>query len=304
MAGHFAERPGMRNRLTTFVVALLILPPLGLTLSGQEWEPPAPIAGNVWLAAICSAFAVLVFGVLLDMLTFHRARHSLLRSQRSYLLWSGVAGAATCLLLAYLNLFTGSWFTPAGSNTQALLIAALCGAPLLPAILVTRLWLAGLPGLVKLSTRKFALPGISAEAAAKILLLAALAGLLGGAIWVDQLAWLFWLSPLLLLAALQLLWHENTVFSGLPQGDWSRVLLGAISGIAVGGVALASYRLSGGAIYLTANTWQLLFGLAVFGLLCLQVGDVVAEYWRGKPRSEVFKRKAFPIPIVTKKKDQ
>jgi hypothetical protein len=118
------------------------------------------------------------------------------------------------------------------------------------------------------------------------------------------LAWLFWLSPLLLLAALQLLWHENTVFSGLPQGDWSRVLLGAVAGIAVGHVALASYRLSGGAIYLTANTWHLLFGLAVFGLLCLQVGDVVAEYWRGKPRSEVFKKKRFPIPIVTKKKDQ
>lgn len=291
----------MRNRLTAFVIALLILPPLGISLSGQEWDAPAPIAGNVWLPAICGAIAVLVFGILLDTLTFHRARHSLLRSQRSYLLWSGVGGAATCLLLAYLNLFAGSWFTPAGSNTQALLVAALCGAPLLPAVLITRLWLAGLPGLVKLSTRKFALPEVSAEIAAKILLLAALAGLLGGVIWISQLAWLFWLAPLLLLATLQLLWHENTVFSGLPQGDWSRVLLGAVAGIVVGRVALASYRWSGGAIYLTANTWQLLFGLAVFGLLCLQLGDVVAEYWRGKPRSEVFKKKQFPIPIVTKK---
>jgi len=291
----------MRNRLTAFVIALLILPPLGISLSGQEWESPRPIAGDVWLPAICGAIAVLVIGILLDTLTFHRTRHSLLRTQRSYLLWSGVAGAAACLLLAYLNLFVGSWFTPAGSNTQALLIAALCGAPLLPAILITRLWLAGLPGLVKLSTRKFALPDISAEISAKILLLAALAGLLGGAIWIDQLVWLFWLSPLLLLAALQLLWHENTVFSGLPQGDWSRVLLGTVAGIVVGRIALASYHLSGGAIYFTANTWQLLFGLAVFGLLCLQVGDVVAEHWRGKPRSEVFKKKPFPIPIVSKK---
>ena len=69
----------------------------------------------------------------------------------------------------------------------------------------------------------------------------------------------------------------------------------------VGGVALATYRSSGGALYLTATTWQLLVALALFGLLCLQVGDAVAERWRGKPRGEVFKRKSFPIPIVTKK---
>jgi hypothetical protein len=59
--------------------------------------------------------------------------------------------------------------------------------------------------------------------------------------------------------------------------------------------------LSGGAIELDANAWQLTYSLAVFGLLCLQLGDVVAEHWRGKSRSEVFKRKPFPIPVVSKK---
>ncbi|HAF43592.1 MAG TPA: hypothetical protein DCK83_01255 [Gallionellaceae bacterium] len=109
------------------------------------------------------------------------------------------------------------------------------------------------------------------------------------------------MSPLLLLVSLQLLWNESTIFSGLPQGDWSRLLLGALSGNLVCGIALASYRLGGGTIYLAAATWQILFGFALFGLLCLQIGDIVAEHWRGKPRGEVFKKKAFPIPIVTKK---
>ncbi len=291
----------MRNRLTAFVIALLFLPPLALSLSGQEWVAPEPIAGTVWLPMLCGTFAVLAFGFLLDTLTFRRTRHSLLHSQRSYLLWSGVAGAAACLLLAYLNLFAGAWFSPAGSATQALLLAAFCGAALLPAVLITRLWLAGLPGLVRLSTRRFALPVFPDEVAVSLLLLAALIGLLGGTIWLNLLGWLFWLSPLLLLAALQLLWQESTVFSGLPQGDWSRVLLGTFSGIMIGGIALATYHLSGGAIYLAANTWQLIAGLSIFGLLCLQIGDVVAESWRGKPRGEVFKKKPFPIPIVTKK---
>lgn len=291
----------MRNRMAAFIIALLCLPPLALLLSGQEWDAPTPIAGAVCLPTVFGAFLVLAFGILLDTLTFHRTSHSLLRSQRSYLLWSGAAGAVTCLLLAYLNLFAGSWFTSANSQAEALLLSAICGAALLPTVLITRLWLAGLPGLVRLSTRRFVLPALPAEASALLLLLAALSGLIGGTIWISQLGWLMWLSPLLLLVSLQLLWHESTVFSGLSQGDWSRVLLGAISGIVVGGIALATYRYGGGAIYLSANKWQLVFGFAMFGLLCLQIGDVVAENWRGKKRSEVFKKKPFPIPIVTKK---
>ncbi len=294
----------MTSRLTAFVVALLVLPPLALSLSGQEWETPGQIAGSVWVPTLLGTLAVSAFAILLDTFTFHRTRHSLLRSQRSYLIGSAVAGAVTCTLLAYLNLFADTWFTPAGSATQALLLALLCGIALLPAVLITRAWLAGLPGLVRLSARKFALPAVSGDAAAPLLLVVALIGLLGGPIWINYLGWLLWLSPLLLLASLQLLWGESTVFSSLAQGDWSRVILGAVSGIVVGGIALTAYRLSGGAIYFATNDWQLLAGLAIFGLICLQVGDIVAENWRGKPRGEIFKRKPFPIPIVTKKKDQ
>jgi hypothetical protein len=42
-------------------------------------------------------------------------------------------------------------------------------------------------------------------------------------------------------------------------------------------------------------------GYALFGLLSLQLGDVIAEHWRGRPRGEVFKRKSFPIRVVTQK---
>lgn len=290
----------MNYRLIIFSVALLFLPPLALTLAGQEWEAQLPMEGSVWLPTLLGALTVLAFSLLLDTLTFRRGAHSLLRSQRNYLLWCGVAGMLATMLLAYLNLFADAWFTPA-ANASALLLAALGGMVLLPAVLVTRLWLAGLPGLVKLGMRRFALPALPAEAAAKTLLLAALIGLLVGTIHIEHLGWLFWLSPLLLLVALQLLWNESTVFSGLPQGDWSRILLGALAGILICGIALAAFRLSGGSIYLSLRTWQLIIGFAMFGLLCLQIGDIVAEHWRGKPRGEVFKKKPFPIPVVSKK---
>ena len=300
MASHPGEKYLMLNRLITFAVALLFLPPIALTIAGQTWFAATPVEGTVWLPTLFGILAVLAFGILLDTLTFRRTGHSLLRSQRKYLLWSGVAGTVMGTLIAYLNLFAESWFT-AGSETQALLIAAISGTALLPVILISRLWLAGLPGLVHLSTRRLALPALPPEAAAILLVFAALSGLLGGTVWMDRLGWLFWLSPLLLLAALQLLWNEDTIFSGLAQGDWSRILLGAVSGIVVGGFALAVYRFSGGSLYLATGTWQLIAGLVVFGLLCLQIGDVVAEHWRGKPRGEVFKKKIFPISVVSKK---
>ncbi len=301
MANRSAKTTIMRNRIAALVAGLLLLPPLAISLSGLGWDTPAPIAGAAWLPALSETAAIIAFSLLLDSLTFHRTGHSLVRSQRNYLLWNGVAGAITCMLLAYLNLFAGAWFTPADSNTAALLLAALCGAALLPAVLITRLWLAGLPGLVRLSAHRFALPALPAEATSMLLLFAALTGLTAGTVWTHALGWLFWASPLLLLVALQLLWHESTVFSGLALGDWSRILLVAVSGIAVGGMALAVYRLSGGALYLAADTPELIVDLALFGLLCLQVSDVVAENWRGRKRVGMFGKKPFPIPVVTKK---
>jgi hypothetical protein len=290
----------MNYRLLAFALALLFLPPLALSLAGMEWDAAQPIAGALWLPALSAAIALLALTLLLDLLTFRRGGHSLWRAQRSYLAWCGVAGILVGMLLGYLNLFAESWATPA-ANAAALLLAALGGMLLVPAALVARQWLAGLPGLVKLGTRRLALPAMPAEAAAKTLLFAALLGLMLGPIHSRELGWLLWLSPLLLLVALQLLWNESTVFSGLVQGDWSRVLLGSLSGILVCGVALASYRLAGGALYLPAGMLPLFVGFALFGLLSLQIGDIVAEHWRGKPRGEVFKRKPFPISVVTKK---
>jgi hypothetical protein len=116
------------------------------------------------------------------------------------------------------------------------------------------------------------------------------------------MSWLFWLSPLLLLAALQLLWHESTVFAGLKQGDWSRVVLGAVAGILVAAFALAAYRLYGGKLYLTHSVAFVTLAFAAYGLFCLQLADIVAEHWRGKSLTQIYQsKKPFPVSVVSKK---
>lgn len=293
----------MKIRLALFSLTLLLLPALSAWLSGQGLPEHTAIAGNALLPTLIAGLVVSIATLLLDAHTHHRSSSSLLHTQRLYAAWLSAMGAGLGAMLAYLNFYAESWITSAGTPAQSLLLAALLGALLLPGVLVTRLWLAGFPGLLRSLTRAPALPKLGFEPAASLLLLAALCGLLGGAAWPAQLFWLLWLSPLLLLAALQLLWHESTILSGLNQGDWSRVLLASLSGVLTVGLALAAYMLAGGAVYfsLPLPPLSITLGLALFGLLCLQLGDIVAESWRGKKRSEIFKRKSFPIPVVVKK---
>ncbi len=289
----------MKIRLPLFASAVLLLPPLALLLSDQDWPQANIIDGRIALPALLSSIALLACTYLLDTLSFRRNGSSLLRTQTRYALWLSVSGALLCALLAYLNIFSPLWVSPL-SRPAEICFSALLGSLLLPAVLVTRLWLSGFPALLRHLTRTLALPVAQAEPAAALLLIVALIGLLGGTAWPMQLAWLLWLSPLLLLIALQLLWHESSVFSGLKNGDWSRVVLGAASGILVSGGTLFIYKFAGGALYIATSTGLFTLLLAAFGLLCLQLGDVIAERWRGKKRAQVFKRKPFPIPVVTK----
>lgn len=289
----------MKTRLTIFAVAILLLPSLSLLLSGQDWPQANSIDGSVALPALLSGISLLALTYLLDTLSFRRSGSSLLRTQSRYAIGLGITGAALCALLACLNFFSPLWITPLPFAAGTLL-AALFGAMLLPAVLVARLWLSGLPVLLRHLTRTLALPATPAEPAASLLLIATLIGLLGGTVWPTQFTWLLWLSPLLLLIALQLLWHESTIFSGLKNGDWSRIVIGAASGILVSGGTLSIYKFAGGALYIATSTWLFALLLGAFGLLCLQLGDVIAENWRGKQRAQVFKKKPFPIPVVKK----
>lgn len=290
----------MKIRLPIFAATTLLLPSVSLLLSGQDWPQSEYIDGVIVLPALCGMLFLLALSWWLDARSFRRSGSSLLRTQRIYALGLTATGAALGALLACLNFFSPLWLSPLPFAAE-MLLAALFGGALLPAVFIARLWLSGIPMLLRLLTRRFCLPLIQPEPASSLLLLAALVGLLGGAVWPAQLGWLLWLAPLLLLIALQLLWHESTIFSGAKSGDWSRIVLGATAGIATGGGTLAVYKIAGGALYLASPLWLITLLLAAFGLLCLQLGDVIAEQWRGKKRADVFKKKPFPIPVVVKK---
>ncbi len=295
----------MKTRLGIFIAALLLLPLSGLFLSGAEWRDllVSTSTNDESIAATLRTTMTLLFYVLLINHTVKRLTgNAPLDAQRGYFIGVSVASAVLGWLLSYLNFFVASWTVQQDNSwlVQFLLYTPLF-ALLAPAVLVTRALLGSFPGLLKALTCRFTFPAVNGETLARILLPIAIFGLLGGAAWPTKLDFLLWASPLLLLMAMQLLWHESTIFTRLKSGDWGRVICTALSGIAIGNLSVISYQTNASLTLNLSNTLYAQAGFIVFGLLCLQLGDVIAENWRGKSRTSHFQqKKKFPIPVVVK----
>lgn len=293
----------MKTRLGIFIAALLLLPFAGLLLSGRAWEDLAVTLSpsDASAATVVTALALLCALLLSNLAVTLRTRSNPLKVQRNYFLAVGGASAALGWLLAYLNHYAASWTTTQENSFVQIVLDTLLFALLAPAVLSLRALLGSFAGLLRSLARGPAVPAPSAETQAFILVPLTVLGLLGGAAWPAQLFWLMWFAPLLLLAALQLLWHESTIFTGLKSGDWGRVICAALSGLVVVNLAVYVYQAAGGDLFVELTLPLAQTSYALFGLLCLQLGDVVAEQWRGKTRFELFKRKPFPIPVNTRK---
>lgn len=293
-------------RLAIFAASLLLLPLLGLWLSGSEWSAlvvdhsgandniPAALLTTVMLAGY-----IFLSNHLIKLYTGNNP----LNVQRNFYFAVSAASAVLGWLLVYLNYFVTSWMPIQGNWALEALLYTPLFALLAPAILSTRALIASFNGLLKSLSKGVAIPHLSSEKVVITLVPLAALGLLGGAALPEKLFGLLWLAPLLLLSALQLLWNESTIFSGLKSGDWGRIICAIFSGIIVCNLALMAYQSNGGSVLINlSHPFYAQLGYAVFGLLCLQLGDVVAENWRGKKRTELFQqKKKFPIPVVVKK---
>jgi len=280
-----------------FVAALLLLPPAGFLLGGHVWAELAASETQDNLAATgLTLLALLGYTLLTGLLVKLRTGNNPLTTQRDYFLALGAAGAMLVWLLVYLNFYAASWSSMQKNTVWQIALDTLLFALPVPAVLLTRALIGSFRGMLKTLARGPAFPMPHGEAAALAFASLAAFGLLGGA--AMQHAWLLWMSPLLLLFALQLLWHESTIFGTLREGDWGRLVCAALAGLIVGNLGVTIYRAAGGMT--EDNLLSAQFGYLLFGLLCLQLGDVVAENWRGKTRAQVFKKKPFPIPVVKK----
>jgi hypothetical protein len=296
----------MKTRLGTYIFLLLAFPLAGLYLSGTEWSelemrvlrgdpnivnPPATLLTTLMMAGY------LVFINHMNKLVNGKQPF---KGQMNYVLAVAGGGAILVWLLVYINLYVASWASQSGNPVMQGLLYTPLFAMLAPAVLFTRAFIAALPNVLKVTSSHHTFTPPSADKLAFGLLGLGTLFLLGAAAVPASYVLLIWSAPLLLLMGLQLLWNESTVFSGLKTGDNGRLICAALAGVVVGNFALFAYHSNGGLILLE-STWTAQLGMLLFGLLCMQLADVLAESWRGKKRSDLYPKKKFPIPVVVKK---
>lgn len=296
----------MKTRLGIYAFLLLALPLAGLYLSGMDWSeldarvlqgdanivnPPATLLTTLMLAG---------YIVFINHLNKLVNGNQPFKGQMNYLLWVSGAGAILVWLLVYLNSFVASWASQLGNPVMQGLLYTPLFALFAPAVLFTRAFIAALPNVLKVTSSRHTFTPPAADKLAYSLLGLASLFLLSAATLPSAYALLAWLAPLLLLMGLQLLWNESTIFSGLKTGDNGRMICAALAGVVVGNFTLFAYHSNGG-LTLLESGWITQLGLLLFGLLCMQLADVLAENWRGKKRSDLYPKKKFPIPVVVKK---
>lgn len=293
----------MKTRLTLFVSALLLLPFVGLLLSGGDWgdlDTATDLHTNSFplIAVILTLLALLW---LANRMLAARSGNAPLTVQRNYFSAMALSGGVLGWLLLYLNHYVATWLSLAGFDFVNAVLLTLLFSALTPSVLLMRAWLGSFPGLLKRFAHLHTLPVPRNDTATFVLLAWVLLLLMSCTAWPAYINGVTWLAPLFLLFVLQLLWGESTILASVPYGDWGRIACTALAGIIVGDLALGILLLSGGELQHIPNLFFVQLGFALFGLTCLQLGDVIAEAWRGKTRTEVFKKKTFPIPVVVKK---
>ena len=200
-----------------------------------------------------------------------------------------LASALFWWLFEYLNRFVQNWYYTGieefGAPAYAL-FASLAFATVLPAVLSTYRWLLTFPLFATALADGFSVPAHRRPCILAVAILAtAAAGLALLGVYPDALFALLWISPLLILTALQAMAGRQTIFSPLARGDWRALIAAALAALIcgffwemwnIGSLARWHYSIPYvDRFHLFAMPVLGYGGYLPFGLECLAVGKMV-----------------------------
>jgi hypothetical protein len=174
--------------------------------------------------------------VFVNALTYRRTGTCLLTRQTWYLLALFPASALFWWYFEYLNRFAQNWyyvgqelFTPLTYTVHA----TVAFSTVLPAVISTSELLQSHPALRRPRFRRPLVLG-NRQMNAGAMLVFASCGLLGVAVAPDYWYPVLWVSPLLILLSLQVLFREENLFQKLERGEWQTVTVPALAALVCG----------------------------------------------------------------------
>ena len=175
--------------------------------------------------------------ILVNALTFMRSRRSMITHKTRHFILLLFFSAVFWWYFEYLNQFVENWYyvnTEAMDRLEYFLYATLPFATVLPAVLGTRDLLLTFPrvsaGLDDFFTVRIIRPRLTALMA----IIAAVAGLALISLWPNQLFPMLWLAPLVIPAALVVIYHGEPVLREAAGGNWRNIYLLALSALICG----------------------------------------------------------------------
>lgn len=192
-----------------------------------------------WMAPVQDlTFTPLWLGyiVVVNALSVMRTGRCLLVSQPRFFLLLFPLSALFWWFFEYLNRFAENWYyinidqlTPAEYFWRA----SLPFSTVLPAVLSTKELLASFPQLSRGLANWLVVEIGDAKSYGWGLLILSGIGLAGIGVW-PKLFPLVWVAPLLVITAVQTLFREPTVFSGIARGDWRSIWEAALAALVCG----------------------------------------------------------------------
>jgi hypothetical protein len=169
--------------------------------------------------------------------TYRRTGRCMMLNQPRVFLWLFPLSASFWWCFEYLNRFVQNWYyvgPQALTPWEYFVHATIPFSTVLPAVLSTRELLSSFPRIRAGWDRLPPVTVIHIKAAGWGIFVLACAGLIGIGIWPSYLYALVWVAPLLLMLALQMMAGKETIFTRLPQGDWTSVWMSALAALVCG----------------------------------------------------------------------
>lgn len=175
--------------------------------------------------------------LVLNGLSCRRRGSCLLRSRPRFFFFLFPASALFWWYFEYLNRFVQNWYYIAGGEVSAaeyVVHASLCFSTVLPAVVSAEELLGTFPRLTAPFRRWRPIPVPAGKGTGLPLVGAAVLSLALLAVLPDVFFPLVWIAPLLVLVGFQLTAGRLTVFDGLREGDWRRIVVPALAALLCG----------------------------------------------------------------------
>ncbi len=178
----------------------------------------------------------LAYIITVNALTYSRRGHCMLCDRPLFFLLLFPASAGFWWFFEYLNRFVQNWYYIGArfDPWEYFWYATLPFSTVLPSVMGTRDWLISLSWTEKKFQYFIPLRSTHPKPIAWAVLLTAGIGLAWIGILPNYLFPLLWISPLLIIVSLQVIFEERHLFSDITRGDWRFVIFSALAALICG----------------------------------------------------------------------